>query len=96
MLHALIKKLAAHVNRFFVASFAKRSPSVCVGTISSLAKDIAAEDKETWREYHDIMTQRKRDPEMFKLKYKEHLDVARQLLEAAIKKCDVICPNPKG
>lgn len=40
------------------------------------------------------MTQRKRDPEMFKLKYKEHLGVARQLLEAAIKKCDVICGTP--
>ncbi|KAH6990659.1 hypothetical protein BKA56DRAFT_610251 [Ilyonectria sp. MPI-CAGE-AT-0026] len=50
MLLALIKKLAAHVNRFFVASFDKRSPSVCVGTISSLAKDIASEDNESWRE----------------------------------------------
>ncbi|KAH6971355.1 hypothetical protein EDB80DRAFT_779524 [Ilyonectria destructans] len=88
------KQLAAHVNQHRVKSFEARSPSVCFGTISSLAKVIAHKDKDEWREYHDAMIQRQRDPEMFKLKHKYHLGVARKLLKAAAQACDVVCGTP--
>ncbi|KAH6971319.1 hypothetical protein EDB80DRAFT_784463 [Ilyonectria destructans] len=88
------KQLAAHVNQHRVKSFEARSPSVCFGTISSLAKVIAHKDKDEWREYHDAMIQRQRDPEMFKLKHKNHLGVARKLLKAAAQACDVVCGTP--
>lgn len=68
--------------------------SLRISTISSQAKDIAQKDKEPWHEYHDAMTQRQRDPEMFKLKYKDHLGVARRFLDAAVHACDAICGTP--